>query len=401
MAGASTKSNNRRHIHIPAELVEKILLNLSVKSLVRFSAVSKSWNSIIYGAEFVKRYRGREMMVLRGYHQYSDESYSNDKGLVFPLSSISSENPVDSAIAMTWPPAPSKEEDSNNSYHVHASCDQFWCVELEPRSLYFYNPSNESYRKLPDPLIGISVEEAFIYGLGYDAVSNDYKMLRVDRQNYVFAELYSLTSDSWELISEHPNPPFWTLTNCFSVSGALHWLVHYMDPGVRILSFDLSTKRFGELSLPERNDDVYCYLDITVLRGKFSVCMSYDLRSELVVWVMEDYGDPKSWVKDLEIDYAHVHSINRTSLKPFFFYNGGGDLIKAFPSPLQIRKIFLYRDDDATLEEKDFSCGTFLLDTFPYQETPLLLDSFTYVETLVSPWQPLPICHYHEDDVDQ
>lgn len=60
-AQETKKATNNRHIQ--PETLEKILLNLAVKSLLRFSSVSKPWNSLIFGPEFIRKHR-RQRIIL-------------------------------------------------------------------------------------------------------------------------------------------------------------------------------------------------------------------------------------------------------------------------------------------------------------------------------------------------
>lgn len=86
-----------------------------------------------------------------------------------------------------------------------------------------------------------------------------------------------------------------------------------------------------------------------------------------VVWVMKE---PGSWTKELDLSYAHIHPLCFSYyLKPLFFYDQSGEnLIKAFTSSTDIRKIFIYKHKPPTpsLVDKSFGCG--------------VVDHFTYVE---------------------
>ncbi|KAH6834196.1 hypothetical protein C2S53_020483 [Perilla frutescens var. hirtella] len=60
MASTPPEQERRRCcVCVPSEIVEEVPLNLPVKSLLRFCKVSKSWNSMIFDARFIRRQRSR------------------------------------------------------------------------------------------------------------------------------------------------------------------------------------------------------------------------------------------------------------------------------------------------------------------------------------------------------
>lgn len=97
----------------------------------------------------------------------------------------------------------------------------------------------------------------FVYGVGYDAVGDDYKLE---------SEVYSLVSNCWREVSLRkfwlsiPSPGDTRIVspNGVFVSGALYWLIHHAwedgDMQVRrtraILSFDVSMEEFAVELLP-------------------------------------------------------------------------------------------------------------------------------------------------------
>lgn len=224
------KKKQQQYVHIPAELIEQILLKLPIKSLFRFSTVSKSWNSMILGREFTRKYRGPEMMVMGR--------------LIYPLRS-----PETTPFLLYLPP-----------FNCDASCGELWCVEYE-NSLILHNPAGtEKYRKLPIPSarvpIGSKVEvdgystSVFVYGLGYDSAGDDYKILKIHRYLEVETELYSLKTDSWTKVESPPSKLIYeSEKKCVCAGGALHWSIRFK--GKRnychgVLSFDLNTHTYSQ-----------------------------------------------------------------------------------------------------------------------------------------------------------
>ncbi|KAH6764701.1 hypothetical protein C2S51_015950 [Perilla frutescens var. frutescens] len=373
----------KNRLHMPADLVEEILFRLPMKSVVRFSIVSKSWNSMIFGSSFVKRFRGRKRVVWRpqGFDNFSD-------ALICPLSSISSplqyHNPFDGATPLVCP--------FKGRSSLLASCDELWCVEVET-SLVLWNHSLRTYRKLPDasipPWWGYHGFPYFSYGLGYDSVGNDYKILKIDyrREAEAQAELYSLRSDSWRMIQPFPRKNM--SKSASFVSGKLHWLVGGGSKlNSLIISFDLSTEKYGEVALPEFDGGDNYTLDTTILRGMLSVYVNDRNNGSFVLWVMEDYESDKSWTKELDINYGHIlpraFSTYWNPLRPFYFYDddgggGGGDQNqnKVVVISFIDTSIIYTNTYDSTLLRRNV-CDT-------SKSYVKFIDSFIYVESLVSP----------------
>ncbi|KAH6764724.1 hypothetical protein C2S51_015973 [Perilla frutescens var. frutescens] len=299
-------SNNR---HIPLEIVEEILLNLPLKSVLRFSTVSEAWNSIVSDLGFIKRYRGREKIALMSTSpsltSFHDPSLSS-------ISSLSSFTPKD-ATDLVYPVP-------EGDLYLKASCDELWCFQAG-NALFLGNPSMKTYRKLPDPLIPLDGYEpdhelgGFVYGLGYDSVGDDYKLLKFPTAKETESELYSLKNDSWKKISS--SPPY--LIDCIDqrqfvfLNGMLHCISTCPEPEKMFLvSFDLSTEKYGEMVPPAAfREWLSCpnyKVVVTVLRGKLCVYLNSYGDIRFGFWVMEDYGVGESWTKLFLIDYENSNT---------------------------------------------------------------------------------------------
>lgn len=357
--------NNRRYI--TEVLVEKILLNLPVKSIFRFSVVSESWYSMIFAPEFSKRYRGREMIVLRSC------CGSEDKALVCPISYLTSSdiNPMDCATPFTVPfPA--------NSY-LHASCGQLWLLESN-NSLILYNPSMHTYRKLPAPSAPIRPNPApsapirptiggtYVYGLGFDLAADDYKVLKIHPDGFVDTEVYSVKSNSWKKISR---PPYPLLTKFLSskglfASGLLCWLgkLRHFGKVNFIVAFDLCSEKFRLLLLPKTVEERKSErAGIAAFGGKLHLYINYKCSTRFDVWVLEEYesefvwkkefGSKFIWMKELEFSYVDMEPLCDYHLKPLYFCDKFGNLVKAVTFTADMGKIYVSKDG-STIVEKNF-----------------------------------------------
>lgn len=102
--------------------------------------------------------------------------------------------------------------------------------------------------------------------------------------------------------------------------------------------------------------------------GKIGVSVNHVHDSRFDLWVMEE---DHVWSKEIVVNYASIPALCHSYLKPLFFYDDSGNLIKAITTSSFPQKMFVYQDT-STLEvqEKDLGCN--------------LLDTCSYVECLLS-----------------
>ncbi|XP_059309572.1 F-box/kelch-repeat protein At3g23880-like [Lycium ferocissimum] len=128
------------------------------------------------------------------------------------------------------------------------------------------------------------------YGFGYDATSDDYKILKIDGNSphgdKVPYEIFTLKSGSWRNIGNHPTGNLFVsphmeprMVSLAFVHGAFQWLglsecIAMSDSGFTVVSFGVSNEVYGEIPLLER----MCYVSnsmsdrlvISVLGGCFA-----------------------------------------------------------------------------------------------------------------------------------
>lgn len=214
-----------------------------------------------------------------------------------------------------------KEEMINPCFRVVGTCNGLVCL-ADDLGRYAYNfvvwnPSIRKYVTLPKPFVRFATHggyDAFI-GLGYDAIGNDYKVVRLATlldQHDMFdecptlAQVYSLAKGSWgQLRSDFPPCAMIGSSVQAFVNGALHWLaLHTVDAGFNyfVLTFDVGSESFREIMLPK------CFrlegpleLRLSVSGDGKSLALFVRCKSEtdcfLDIWVMGDYCVEKSWTK--------------------------------------------------------------------------------------------------------
>ncbi|KAH0663703.1 hypothetical protein KY290_029654 [Solanum tuberosum] len=300
------------------EIIIGILSRQSVKSLLRFKCVSKSWNTLISEPYFIKKHlnthaknqNSQKLLITQVPHG----KYSN--GFNLYSSSLSSSSKLVEDIRRLDYPSSRKPIDGR----VYCCCDGlffigFWIYwndeEVEPSILLLWNPSTRESIILPSH-VEIPPQEEYVYGLGYDATSDDYKILRIHTHDKVPDEILALKSGSWRQIEETSDRMSFTKIPdrelCLAfLHGAFHWIGHF--PRDSVVSFNISNEMYGEIPLPgilssPRLVEVGRLIEmgVSVLGGKLSL---YHKHENFDIWVLKDYGVKESWTKWFTIPISY------------------------------------------------------------------------------------------------
>ncbi|KAE8698077.1 hypothetical protein F3Y22_tig00110602pilonHSYRG00089 [Hibiscus syriacus] len=172
------------------------------------------------------------------------------------------------------------------------------------------NPALRVSKRLPD--LGFKKRRGCytVYGFGFDASLDDYKVVRVfcyqskgfEDAYESIVRVYSLRTNSWRRIQDfHFGVPCNEAAK--HVDGNLNWIVFHGQEGFSctIVSLDLAQETYKEVPQP-------CYGDgasertLGVLDGCLCVLCNYG-RLYAVVWVMKEYGKRESWTKLITIPY--------------------------------------------------------------------------------------------------
>ncbi|KAM3328128.1 hypothetical protein P3S68_033590 [Capsicum galapagoense] len=191
-----------------------------------------------------------------------------------------------------------------------------------------WNPSTRESIVLPRPEFSLS---CCMYGLAYDAASDDYKILKIDVTSVcpeVFNEILALKSGSWKRVRK---PSLRVLPvscgvpsgrDCLTfVHGTFDW-VGLSNYGSTILLFNISNEVYGQIPLLERMR-IYRkrYLENEVSVLGCLLCFystdNYQGEGTFNLWVMRDYARPKYRFADGEMLLSFRH-LNRVSLGPIF-----------------------------------------------------------------------------------
>ncbi|PRQ30939.1 putative F-box domain-containing protein [Rosa chinensis] len=190
--------------YFPEEIIEEILLNLPIESLIRFTAVCKSWNFLIKSPSFIHTQSNKQnpahLLLLCQNHWLTRFSLYWDNP-----------NSFDVCRVLTGPSAINTPE---VSYKVEGTCNGVVCLaDYMHHAAVIWNPSVRKYVILPSPTRTPLTYAK--YAFGYDSQTNDYKVLRIlvgrgfvgQKPIPVEAEVWSLARGSWMSLNTALIPP--------------------------------------------------------------------------------------------------------------------------------------------------------------------------------------------------
>lgn len=288
--------------NFPEEIMVEILSRLSVKSLLRFKSVSKSWLSQISSPNFIKTHLDRtansnSSIIL---HSFGLKSRGNFISLINPDFPQNFVNLDPSPFYGIW---------------VVGSCNGL--VLLTDR---IWNPATKQAKFLPP--YSIDAMATSFLGFGFDEVASDFKVVRVvypENSSKVRVEVYSANADSWREIEVEGERELQCDENnyipyCVAiVKGDPYWGASTED---ELVSFDMHKEVLRSISLPDIKKQKRTH-DWNVVQFHDSLAMivypHWGLENKrLSVWTMDDEdvcGEKKGcWTRKVacEVNFAIV-----------------------------------------------------------------------------------------------
>ncbi|KAM5565860.1 F-box protein [Rosa sericea] len=281
---------------LPQVLVTDILSSLCFKTVAICRCVCKAWLSITSAPNFA--------------HLHYSKSIDNPGFLSQAnqtITYIKEECATsDKYIELTFEDMLRERFPSSRNFGFINSCNGFICLEgmtiRDEKSLYVCNPVTGEFITIPLPKKKCRDSYEFV-GLGFSAVTNEYKVLRTSTSVYDpgdrEAEIYTIGSRGmWRSIGKAPVPSVELPMNSY-LHGALHWVpsVSVFYPICECIhSFDFGKEEFRGLPLPSCVVHLEEPWRLGVLQGCLFLGVS-DYYNECDVWVMKDYGVQESWTK--------------------------------------------------------------------------------------------------------
>ncbi|XP_047941813.1 F-box protein CPR1-like isoform X1 [Salvia hispanica] len=294
--------------YLPSEIVLNIFSRLPTRAAMACKCVCKPWLSLLATPEFVNPHMSRSVPGL------AVETHSNS----FEIIEFVDELGLDVEVEHRWDVAFNFSLPFDEPIHSSAN-GLIFLRGFDHGDLILCNPITRDYIKLPSPQQTTSEDQLVSenFGFGVSGTTGQYKVVRVfvekplheeyenDPLPFEFqyeCQVYTVGTGSWRKVpSGNPHlfcEDLWGVL----LNGNLHWMVidittgHYLE---RISCFDLETERFSTLTVPPP-----CGIGSrdcktpSVLRG--CLCVSHiTADGEIVIWLMKEYGDEKSWTKEV------------------------------------------------------------------------------------------------------
>lgn len=327
------------------DLMGEILIRLPVKSLVRFTLVSKPWRSLISSPRFVK-----------SQFRHAISRLGDDQALIVfkklydpPMTPLNlHSNQLGAPLGVPYPRdkfsfTPFTSLAGSHDGIVCVSVSSFRRRQLDPSKLdkfhnhdiYIWNPRTRQSKLIPPHSIREKLRSVSV-GFGYDPVGDEFKVLR----NVLFldksfsAEVYSMNTNAWRKVDPGPNdsPLFEEFDVC--VKGLL------CCNGVNgLMAFDLNREVFKSgIKLPHRcsspgfRSRVLAHNSrITVFKDSIAVAFfskRAKLSGKVKLWTLDD--DACFRGGEVEASWTLVLSVQVDSPLPVRFVRGyfnNGDIL--------------------------------------------------------------------------
>lgn len=317
----------------PLEISQDILFRLPPKCLIKCTLVCKSWRSLIKNRNFIRTHlsynnrHGTPLLLLHCITRDSCHTYAYQVFLDEEREerySLHYDNPTFDEYCKLEFPIFDVEKMCNPCFRVVGTCNGLVCLAddlgADGNIFVICNPLIRKLVTLPEPNVRMksNVRYNVSIGFGFDANTNDYKVVRLvtllydhlgDPEKRTVAEVYSLAAGSWSgwrHVSRVSRMD--ACTPQAFVNGTLHWqaVCETHDASYHfILTFDLGSELFSEIMMPEisKPSPSNQQLQLSASGDGKSIALFwrvYGLYMEdrlLDIWVMKEYGVPESWTK--------------------------------------------------------------------------------------------------------
>ncbi|GAB2280333.1 hypothetical protein Dimus_014973 [Dionaea muscipula] len=384
--------------YLSAELWSSILARLPVQSLLRFRCVCKLWCDIIDSSEFqvlhLSLYTSSCILSRRSDCFVGPYHWTVIRGDTFE--SFGNVIPSIAAVASGsyW-----FVQGSVNGLVLLSVSERMRCgCTLDAPRLILWNPSIRKHVEIPPPTDELD-ESAAKFGLGYDEVNNDYKVLALSHGHPKCLPGYACNRPGWRPIVSRPAGPAMVYSvrkGCWKTlpglsptprrvdgnmeyfKGKLYWIAYRKRKDDRkdwkLASFDICSESFHHTALPHTKvkgeKQLKPMTSLHILNGSIAILDLY-LRKCVWIWVMGDssYSSCCDWV------LKRIWSF-RPNRSPYFeFLHKHGEEILFTTDKTNIMKFYdvaTGRERRTTANNKAFTFPNY---TYEYVENLLLLNS--------------------------
>ncbi|KAK9741608.1 hypothetical protein RND81_03G117000 [Saponaria officinalis] len=361
---------------IPQDLLVSILSRLPAKSIGRCRCVSKPWRCLLSEVHFIKAHLDRTK-------EFMDNGLlmliSNESNTLYNANITHNSLSEITALATELGFVVSSKLWSEGI----PSCNGLILIEDDTYKRLLVNPTTKEIRELPVSPYALPRARFTMYGLGYDHVSDDYKIVTISYYNNnnvhepycteMFVNVYSVRSGTWKQGESSPYDHVIGYAGAgVFFGGRIHWLARRTsDYSSVIVGFDLTEEKFHEVPAPSSLDGrKFAYNHrLVVLGGCLSINPIGESKTDF--WMLKEYGVKQSWTEFSITD-------DESDFMPLVFIAGQREVVVVKDERTFDEKLVMYNLDSATF--KDITMHTV--------DVSYVLGYFT--ETLVSPY------HNHE-----
>ncbi|GFP81336.1 F-box protein cpr30 [Phtheirospermum japonicum] len=292
--------------NLPPEIIITILSRLPIRTVVACKLVCKPWLELLETREFANSHLSKSVPGLAVYH-YSDlfrifeikdepdlEHHELHYNLVTEFKRTSFINPSHCSIGI--------EGSANGLLFLRE-------INSRPHVHYICNPITRDYIELqaPDGVVHF-YPTIKTYGFGTSKITRENKVVRILHIPKSECHVYTLGTGAWRKIAYGSKLEY----NCRSVgaylNGNLHWLVVDLKGSYWISCFDLETELFSTFRPPRAVTDRRDILGGLFVLGDCLCLCDNTSEDEIVIWLMKEYGDEKSWSKEYVINKHPDHA---------------------------------------------------------------------------------------------
>ncbi|KAF3431844.1 hypothetical protein FNV43_RR26580 [Rhamnella rubrinervis] len=284
---------------IPRELVNQILLRLSVNDLLRFKSVCKSWCSLISSASFIADH----VEFNKKNHNHILAKFKDKISNDYNISILNHET---LQVLDTHHDLPHIQNIEAGDMEIVGSCNGVVCLcySYSISVIILWNPATGDTKIVPRSM-GFPITTSCRIGFGFDAGNNDYKVVRI-REFYdpscIKIEIYSLKTDSWRLVTssdQYVNFHFnrsevsWDA----NINGMYSWLAVKIREGRHqektMISFNMNNDALISTPLPISGINLTFSMNYLIaIDGSLAF-----MDDEYCIWVLGEYGVKESWTK--------------------------------------------------------------------------------------------------------
>ncbi|CAJ2630184.1 F-box/kelch-repeat protein At3g23880-like [Trifolium pratense] len=312
----SDAANNS--VFLPMELIIEILSLLSVKAILRFKCVCKSWNTLTSDSNLVDKHlkvSSQKPHLTLTWYQNNAEFTKN----VVPF-------PVHRLLKK---PSATVASDDFHRMEIPSrfvgSCNGLLCfLSWKPREqpfkylLHISNPATRTRSQIFEFIYGRN----FHFTFGYDALTTTYKIVAFGTNENSEVKVFNLGDNNcWRNIQNFPVLPnnrldhydmFPCLNTGAHLYGTINWLA--LDKSITpidqfvIVSLDLSTETYKQFLLPAALGFDHGPISQPSLRVLMD-CLCFfhgSNRTEFILWKMKEYGVQESWTRLFKISYLNL-----------------------------------------------------------------------------------------------